>query len=223
MIDSLREQYGYDVQLEKINPTNDTWFQPKTGNGFFINTLTVSVGTGPFFIHEVERIVIEKCLSSDKPNWLEEVKKRTESESAARYTWSDFQKSEFKNIRDYVTSLRGPYWGAENPLFNMYQDVELMKSAKQDLASIVKMAESRLASLKPSPQNIAIGMALGFTDVDPHQYELVDKNSFNQNENENKSTITENNHMEEFSEIDIPGTEDFENEILELRKKSEKV
>ena len=98
LIDSLRDKYGYNVKLENITPIRDTWFQPKVGNGFFINNLTVSVGTGPLFVHEVEGIVIEKCLSSAKPNWLEEVKRRTEAESSARYIWENFQQSEFENI-----------------------------------------------------------------------------------------------------------------------------
>ena len=80
------------------------------------------------------------------------------------------------------------------------------------------MAESRLASLKPSPQNIAIGMALGFTEVHTSQHDLIDKNDVNQNEKENNSNINENNNLKRSSDIDIPGTEDFEREISELRK-----
>ena len=221
LIDRLRDEYDYNVKLEVISPVKDTWFQPKVGSGFFINNLTVSVGTGPFFVHEVAMIAIEKCLSADKFNWLEEVKRRTEAESSARYIWEKFQQSEFENIGDYVSSLRGPYWGVENPLFNMYQDVELMKSAKQDLARIVKIAESRLKSIKPTPQDISIGMVLGFTEVHESQHDLIDKNSVKQNKEENNSNINENNNLKRSSDIDIPGTEDFEREISELRKKNE--
>jgi len=219
LIDRLVDEYGFNVKLDKISPVKDTWFQPKAGNGFFINNLTVSVGSGPFFVHEVEMISIEKCLSSDKPNWLEEVKRRVGTETSARYIWENFQKSEFENIGDYVTSLRDPYWGVENPFFMICQDKDLMRSAKQDLSQIVETAESRLKSIEPSPEDIAIGVALGFTEVDESQHDLIDGKPVNQKRGDSFSNVNENDNLKIFSDMDIPGTEDFEQKIIELREK----
>lgn len=148
LIDYLGEKYGYDMSTGAFY---SGW--PDDGAGMLMNTLTVSSeadGIGPFFIHEVEKIIQKKCRSSDKPNWLEEVKKRTEPSALPLYSADGLEKSKFKMIEDYASSLRVPGWTLTNPFYLMLTDIDFLKSAKQGLADIAKMAERNLSARRGS-------------------------------------------------------------------------
>ena len=140
-IDYVGEGYGYDMSTGS--------FYGNSAAVLLVNNLGVyseSDGLGPLFIAEVEKIIQKKCHSSEKPNWLEEVKKRTKPTALPLYSVDGLEKSNYKMIEDYARSLKVPGWTETNAFFLMLMDIEFLQSAKQGLSDIVKEAETNLSA-----------------------------------------------------------------------------
>jgi len=152
-IDCVGEGYGYDMSTKSLYGNNAT--------GLLVNNLGVyskSAGLGPSFIMAVGETITKICHSSEKANWLEEVKKRTKLTALPLCSSDELKKSNFKMIEDYAESLRVPGWNETNAFFLMLMDAELLESAKQDLSNIVKEAEANLqeANSKREQSNLAM-------------------------------------------------------------------
>jgi hypothetical protein len=152
-IDCVGEGYGYDMSTKSLYGNNAT--------GLLVNNLGVyseSDGLGPSFIMKVGETITKICHSSEKADWLEEVKKRTEQTAQPLYSSDEFKKFNFKFVEDYAESLRVPGWNETNAFFLMLMDAELLQSAKQDLSDIVKEAEgnSQEANSKREQSNLAM-------------------------------------------------------------------
>ena len=152
-IDCVGEGYGYDMSTKSLYGNNAT--------GLLVNNLGVyskSAGLGPSFIMAVGETITKICHSSEKANWLEEVKKRTKLTALPLCSSDELKKSNFKMIEDYAESLRVPGWNETNAFFLILMDAELLESAKQDLSNIVKEAEANLqeANSKREQSNLAM-------------------------------------------------------------------
>jgi hypothetical protein len=152
-IDYVGEGYGYDMSTGSL--------YGNSAAGLLVNNLGVyseSSGLGPSFITKVGNIILKKCHSSEKTNWLEEVKKRTKPTALPLYSADGLQKSNYKMIEDYAESLRVPGWTETNAFFIMLMDAEFLQSAKQGLSDIVKEAEanSQESNSKSEESNLAM-------------------------------------------------------------------
>ena len=66
----------------------------------------------------VGETITKICHSSEKANWLEEVKKRTKLTALPLCSSDELKKSNFKMIEDYAESLRVPGWNETNAFFS---------------------------------------------------------------------------------------------------------
>ena len=140
-IDCVGKGYGYDMSTGSL--------YGGSAAGLLANNLGVyseSDGLGVSFIVEVGDIILKKCHSSKKMNWLEEVKKRTKPTALPLYSADGLQKSNYKYVEDYARSLKVPNWTETNAFFLMLMDIEFLQSAKQGLSDIVKEAEAKLSA-----------------------------------------------------------------------------
>jgi len=152
-IDYVGEGYGYDMSTGSL--------YGNSAAGLLVNNLGVyskSSGLGPFFITEVGKIILKKCHSLEKTNWLEEVKKRTKPAALPLYSADGLQKSNYKMIEDYAESLRVPGWTETNAFFLMLMDAEFLQSAKQGLSDIVKEAEANLQEVNSKSEESNLAM-----------------------------------------------------------------
>jgi len=159
-IDCVGEGYGYDMSTKFLYGNNAT--------GLLVNNLGVyseSAGLGPSFIMKVGETITKICHSSEKADWLEEVKKRTEQTAQPLYSLDEFKKFNFKFVEDYAESLRVPGWNETNAFFLMLMDAELLQSAKQDLSDIVKEAEDNSQEANSKREESNLVMALKFVIV----------------------------------------------------------